>query len=133
MNSVIMAFQNVEHEHETKKLRSLVSENFVVTYNGNEESVYLIQHFQLPCNPETYGLVFCILIVDFLFSDISDRRKKRKIMPGQIYVNDDATVPSPIMNDCDISAKENNPSVMTVDSQVNRRYFLFQIECTVTS
>jgi hypothetical protein len=52
-------------------------------------------------------------------SDISDRRKKRKLMPGQMYVNDDATVPSPIMNDCDISAKENNPSVITAGSQVS--------------
>jgi len=60
-------------------------------------------------------------------SDISDRRKKRKLVPGQIYVNDDATVPSPIMNDCDISAKENNSSVITASSQVSGQYSFFML------
>lgn len=45
-------------------------------------------------------------------------------MPGQMYINDDTSVPSTnvmIQNDCDISAKETSTSVINPLTQV--RYF----------
>ncbi len=65
------------------------------------------------------------IIIDFvyLFTDISDRRKRKKLICAQ----DPSTPTSSVMvrNNCDISTKENNTSVISPMSQVK-----FLIPCS---